>query len=199
MEELSQIPSKKRSTNRKMEILRAMVGLMADPACRRITTKVLAAKLDVSEAALYRHFPSKAKMYEEILKFAESYISTLCNRITTRETKGLVQCEMFFAELMKLPASEAGLVFLLCGDALSAEDLRLRGEVERIFSVLQLSFKQMMRMAVAQEEVPAGYEEGARANMTVALLIGHWRRFVQSDARMAPVDPLIQLKILLKP
>jgi len=177
MDVSTETKSRKKSSDRKLEILRTLVRMMTESENKHITTKSLAAAIGISEAALYRHFPSKAKMYEEIIGFAENYVMTAVNNISSSEYSGLEQAKKLFLALIDIKAKEPGLVFLFCGDSLTSEDPRLQGELNRFYGQLQAVFKQSLRLAVAQEEVPEGYDVLTRANMLVALILGHWPVF----------------------
>ena len=193
MDVSTETKSRKKSSDRKLEILRTLVRMMTESENKHITTKSLAAAIGISEAALYRHFPSKAKMYEEIIGFAENYV----NNISSSEYSGLEQAKKLFLALVDIKAKEPGLVFLFCGDSLTSEDPRLQGELNRFYGQLQAVFKQSLRLAVAQEEVPEGYDVLTRANMLVALILGHWLRFAKRDASGGAVDPEKQVYLVL--
>ena len=197
MDASTETKSKKKSSDRKLEILRTLVRMMTESENKHITTKSLAAAIGVSEAALYRHFPSKTKMYEEIIGFAENYVMTAVNSISSSEYSGLEQAKKLFLALIDIKTKEPGLVFLFCGDSLSSEDPRLQGELNRFYGQLQAVFKQSLRLAVAQEEVPEGYDVLTRANMLVALILGHWLRFAKGDASGGAVDPEKQVYLVL--
>ena len=183
MDASTETKSRKKSSDRKLEILRTLVRMMTESENKHITTKSLAAAIGVSEAALYRHFPSKTKMYEEIIGFAENYVMTAVNNISSSEYSGLEQAKKLFLALIDIKAKEPGLVFLFCGDSLTSEDPRLQAELNRFYGQLQAVFKQSLRLAVAQEEVPENYDVLTRANMLVALILGHWLRFAKGRLR----------------
>ena len=197
MDASTETKSKKKSSDRKLEILRTLVRMMTESENKHITTKSLATAIGVSEAALYRHFPSKTKMYEEIIGFAENYVMTAVNSISSSEYSGLEQAKKLFLALIDIKTKEPGLVFLFCGDSLTSEDPRLQGELNRFYGQLQAVFKQSLRLAVAQEEVPEGYDVLTRANMLVALILGHWLRFAKGDASGGAVDPEKQVYLVL--
>lgn len=197
MDASTETKSRKKSSDRKLEILRTLVRMMTESENKHITTKSLAAAIGVSEAALYRHFPSKTKMYEEIIGFAENYVMTAVNNISSSEYSGLEQAKKLFLALIDIKTKEPGLVFLFCGDSLTSEDPRLQGELNRFYGQLQAVFKQSLRLAVAQEEVPEGYDVLTRANMLVALILGHWLRFAKGDASGGAVDPEKQVYLVL--
>ena len=197
MDASTETKSRKKSSDRKLEILRTLVRMMTESENKHITTKSLAAAIGVSEAALYRHFPSKTKMYEEIIGFAENYVMTAVNNISSSEYSGLEQAKKLFLALTDIKAKEPGLVFLFCGDSLTSEDPRLQAELNRFYGQLQAVFKQSLRLAVAQEEVPENYDVLTRANMLVALIRGHWLRFAKRDASGGAVDPEKQVYLVL--
>ena len=197
MDASTETKARKKSSDRKLEILRTLVRMMTESENKHITTKSLAAEIGVSEAALYRHFPSKTKMYEEIIGFAENYVMTAVNSISSSEYSGLEQAKKLFLALIDIKTKEPGLVFLFCGDSLTSEDPRLQGELNRFYGQLQAVFKQSLRLAVAQEEVPEGYDVLTRANMLVALILGHWLRFAKGDASGGAVDPEKQVYLVL--
>lgn len=197
MDASTETKSRKKSSDRKLEILRTLVRMMTESENKHITTKSLAAAIGVSEAALYRHFPSKTKMYEEIIGFAENYVMTAVNNISSSEYSGLEQAKKLFLALTDIKAKEPGLVFLFCGDSLTSEDPRLQAELNRFYGQLQAVFKQSLRLAVAQEEVPENYDVLTRANMLVALILGHWLRFAKRDAPGGAVDPEKQVYLVL--
>ena len=197
MDASTETKSKKKSSDRKLEILRTLVRMMTESENKHITTKSLAAAIGVSEAALYRHFPSKTKMYEEIIGFAENYVMTAVNSISSSEYSGLEQAKKLFLALIDIKTKEPGLVFLFCGDSLTSEDPRLQGELNRFYGQLQAVFKQSLRLAVAQEEVPEGYDVLTRANMLVALILGHWLSCAKGDASGGAVDPEKQVYLVL--
>ena len=197
MDASTETKSRKKSSDRKLEILRTLVRMMTESENKHITTKSLAAAIGVSEAALYRHFPSKTKMYEEIIGFAENYVMTAVNNISSSEYSGLEQAKKLFLALTDIKAKAPRLVFLFCGDSLTSEDPRLQAELNRFYGQLQAVFKQSLRLAVAQEEVPEGYDVLTRANMLVALILGHWLRFAKGDASGGAVDPEKQVYLVL--
>lgn len=197
MEETKEKKSRKKSPDRKLEILRTLVKMMTESENKHITTKALAAEIGISEAALYRHFPTKAKMYEEIIGFAENYIMTCVNRIGSSELSGLEQTRKLFLVLANIKDEEPGLVFLFCGDCLASEDKRLQGGVNTFYGKLQTIFKQSLRLAIAQKEVPPEYDVNTRANMLVALILGHWLRYAKKDSAGTPVDLAKQVFLVL--
>lgn len=111
MDVSTETKSRKKSSDRKLEILRTLVRMMTESENKHITTKSLAAAIGISEAALYRHFPSKAKMYEEIIGFAENYVMTAVNNISSSEYSGLEQAKKLFLALVDIKGQEPGTCF----------------------------------------------------------------------------------------
>ena len=182
MDASTETKSRKKSSDRKLEILRTLVRMMTESENKHITTKSLAAAIGV---------------YEEIIGFAENYVMTAVNNISSSEYSGLEQAKKLFLALTDIKAKEPGLVFLFCGDSLTSEDPRLQAELNRFYGQLQAVFKQSLRLAVAQEEVPENYDVLTRANMLVALILGHWLRFAKRDASGGAVDPEKQVYLVL--
>lgn len=197
MDVSTETKSRKKSSDRKLEILRTLVRMMTESENKHITTKSLAAAIGISEAALYRHFPSKAKMYEEIIGFAENYVMTAVNNISSSEYSGLEQAKKLFLALVDIKAKEPGLVFLFCGDSLTSEDPRLQGELNRFYGQLQAVFKQSLRLAVAQEEVPEGIRRADARQYARCPYPCHWLRFAKRDASGGAVDPEKQVYLVL--
>jgi len=130
---------------RRLDILKALAQMLEAPKWERITTAALAAKLDVSEAALYRHFASKAQMYEGLIEFIESSVFTVANKITAEEGDGqagkLVEMLLAFAE------KNPGMVRVMTGDALVGEHERLQARMNQFFDRFESTLKQSLRVA----------------------------------------------------
>lgn len=196
--ETNTVTEKKRlSTNeRKLSILKALTELLMTEK-GAVTTKALAAKLNISEGALYRHFPSKAKIYDALLDYAQSYFQTNINAIFTSTPSGLLQIEQIALFLVQNIKTNPSIVMLLTGDALGQEKERLKVRVNEIFNLFQSAFKQAMRNALAQNQIPATYDGVTRANMLVALVLGHWIRFAKGNTTDLPVNIQKQIRITI--
>ena len=159
---------RKTGAERKLEILRALVSLISESESKHITTKTLAHRLGISEAALYRHFPGKAEMYREVIKYAEN-------------ASGSDQVKTLYKLLLSLRSAEPGLISLLCGEALALEDKSLQQNINKIYGYIQIAFKQSLKLAAAQGEISASADAAERASFLLSLLLGHWLRFIKQD------------------
>src|SRR5437879_9898022 len=130
---------------RRLEILKALAHMLEAPKWERITTAALAEKLDVSEAALYRHFASKAQMYEGLIEFIESSVFTLANRIAEDESDGRRQADKLVEMLLAFAEKNPGMVRVMTGDALVGEHERLRATMHQFFDRLEANLKQPLR------------------------------------------------------
>ena len=174
---------------RKLQILQAVAGMLEQPKGEKITTAALAAKLDVSEAALYRHFASKAQMFEGLIAFIEQTVFGLANRITAEETSGLKQAEGILAMLLGFAQKNRGMTRVLTGDALVNEDESLQARVNQFLDRIESTIKQTLRIAVTQGELPAATDTTALANVLLCHAIGRWQLFGKSGYAR---DPLAQ-------
>jgi TetR/AcrR family transcriptional regulator len=132
---------------RRLEILKALAQMLEAPKWERITTAALAERLDVSEAALYRHFASKAQMYEGLIEFIESSVFTLANRITQTEADGLRQAGELVEMLLAFAEKNPGMVRVMTGDALVGEHERLQTRMNQFFERFESTLKQALRVA----------------------------------------------------
>ncbi len=132
---------------RRLEILKALAHMLEAPKWERITTAALAEKLDVSEAALYRHFASKAQMYEGLIEFIESSVFTLANRIQQDEADGQRQAEKLVEMLLVFAEKNPGMVRVMTGDALVGEHERLQARMNQFFDRFEATLKQALRAA----------------------------------------------------
>src|ERR1700693_5533366 len=133
--------------DRKLQILHALAEMLEAPAAGKITTAALAARLEVSEAALYRHFASKAQMFEGLIEFIEETLFGLINKITVEETSGVRQVEKTLAMLLSFAQKNPGMTRVLIGDALVHEHERLQGRINQLHDRLEAQLKQSLRFA----------------------------------------------------
>jgi len=183
---------------RRLQILQTLAAMLEDPKGERVTTAALAARLAVSEAALYRHFASKAQMFEGLIEFIESTIFGLINDIETKETSGLRQAGRIVRMLLDFAATNRGMTRVLIGDALVNEHERLQERINQLLDRIESSLRQSFRVAVSQREVPDSLDAGAHAALAVAYVIGRWHRFAKSGFRKPPAEGLeAQLPLLL--
>ena len=183
---------------RKLQILQTLAAMLEDPKGEKVTTAALAARLDVSEAALYRHFASKAQMFEGLIEFIETTVFGLINEISVKETSGLKQARSIIAMLLDFAQTNRGMTRVLIGDALVNENERLQERMNQMFERIEASLKQSYRLAVTEHELPESFDPASRASMVVAFVIGRWHRFAKTGFRKAPADGLeAQLPALL--
>jgi TetR/AcrR family transcriptional regulator len=175
---------------RKLQILQTLAAMLEDPKGEKVTTAALAARLDVSEAALYRHFASKAQMFEGLIEFIETTIFGLINEISSRETSGLKQARSIIAMLLDFAQTNRGMTRVLIGDALVNENERLQERMNQLIERIESSLKQSYRLAVTEQELPESFDPAARASLVVAFVIGRWWRFAKSGFRKAPAEGL---------
>ena len=161
-----------RTGERKLQILRTLAEMLQDPKGERITTAALAAKLDVSEAALYRHFASKAQMFEGLIEFIEESVFGLVNKITGEEENGAKQLHAILAMLLGFAEKNPGMTRVLIGDALVNEDPRLQARINQLHDKLEATLKQCLRVAATQapEGAPSRGGCGRAARQRAPLL-----------------------------
>ena len=187
-----------RSGERKTQILQLIAQMLESPKGEKITTAALAARLSVSEAALYRHFASKAQMFEGLIEFIESSVFGLINRITENESDGMRQLHAIAAMLLGFAAQNPGMTRVLIGDALVNENERLQSRINSLTDKIEASLKQSLRVAVSQGRLPENLDVGAQANALMCYVTGRWHQFAKSGFKKNPVDGLDkQLPLLL--
>src|SRR5580698_7515487 len=155
----------KQPGERRLQILHALAEMLEQPSAEKITTASLAARLQVSEAALYRHFASKAQMFEGLIEFIESSIFGLINKITADEVSGLKQVHAILAMLARFAAQNQGMTRVLIGDALVNENERLQARINALHDKIESSLKQSLRVAVTANEMPENLDVPAQANV----------------------------------
>jgi TetR/AcrR family transcriptional regulator len=182
---------------RKLQILQALAAMLEQPKGEKITTAALAARLSVSEAALYRHFASKAQMFEGLIDFIESSVFGVINQIVEKEERGVDQAYAIMQMLLAFAADNPGMTRVLIGDALVGEDERLQLRMNGFYDRVELACKGALRLAVTQGH---GVEDdvAARASLLVSYVTGRWHRFAKSGFRQHPADGTgVQLSLLL--
>jgi TetR/AcrR family transcriptional regulator len=172
---------------RRVEILHTLAGMLEAPRWERITTAALAAKLDVSEAALYRHFASKAQMYEGLIEFIEETLFGLINRIGTEETSGLKQSEKTITMLLAFAQKNPGMTRVLIGDALVYEHERLQARINQLLDRVEASLKQSLRIASQQGEIREIADQAAYAHLLLSMVVGRWHQFAKSGFKRDPM------------
>ncbi|WP_231968602.1 nucleoid occlusion factor SlmA [Polynucleobacter necessarius] len=167
----------------------------------RATTAALAAKIDVSEAALYRHFASKAQMFWGLISFIEQTVFGLINQINQKKESGLAQARGILQMLLFFAEKNPGMTRVLLGDALLQEDDRLQERITQVLDRVEVSLKQALRIAQTQGGTwsKLGQEEvGIRAAMLMSFVLGRWHRFARSGFKKLPTDASdVSLRLLL--
>lgn len=182
---------------RKLQILQTLAAMLEQPKGEKITTAALAARLEVSEAALYRHFASKAQMFEGLIEFIESTVFGLINQIAEQQEDGLVQAQAITGMLLNFAERNPGMTRVLIGDALVNENERLQSRMNQFFDRVELALRQSLRIAIAQQRL-RGDDASVRANLIVSYVIGRWHRFAKSGFRESPAEQsTAQIALLL--
>ena len=184
--------AKREPGERRKEILQTLAHMLENPKGERITTALLAAKLDVSEAALYRHFASKAQMYEGLIEFIEETVFSLVNKIQAEETNGMKQVESIVTMLLSFAQKNQGMTRVLIGDALVIEDDRLQARMNQLHDRLEASLRQSTRVAATNGGLDAALDPNAYANAVMSFVIGRWHQFAKSGFKRMPTDNLAQ-------
>src|SRR4249920_1154428 len=166
---------------RKLEILKALAQMLEAPKWEKITTAALAAKLGVSEAALYRHFASKAQMYEGLIQFIEESVFTLANKITEDESDGRKQAEKLVEMLLAFAEKNPGMVRVMTGDALTGEHERLQARMNQFYERFESTLKQALRVAGDEHAVD-------RAGALLRYSIGCLHQYSKSGFAKKPVE-----------
>jgi TetR/AcrR family transcriptional regulator len=173
---------------RKLQILQTLAQMLEKPAAEKITTAAMAAKLDVSEAALYRHFASKAQMFEGLIAFIEETIFGLVNKITGEQASGLAQIEAVLVMLLGFAKKNPGMTRVLIGDALVNENERLQLRINQLHDRLEATLKQSLRFAATQQEIPQDVDASAHANLLLSYVVGRWHQYAKSGFRRDPTE-----------
>lgn len=173
---------------RRLQILQTLAEMLESPQPEKITTAALAARLQVSEAALYRHFASKAQMYEGLIEFIEGTLFGLINKLTGEAGRGLEQARGIAQILLGFAEKNRGMTRLLIGEALVNENERLQARINQLLDRLEASLKQVLRIAASQGELAPGADSGVAANLILAYVQGRWQQFVKSGFKRPPLD-----------
>ncbi|NQW83594.1 MAG: nucleoid occlusion factor SlmA [Alcaligenaceae bacterium] len=183
---------------RKHQILQMLAEMLEQPRAARITTAALAARLQCSEAALYRHFASKAQMFEGLFEFIETTIFSLVNQIIADETNGVEQARKIAVMLVTFAQRNRGMTRVLCGDALVTEDERLQARVSQITERIETTFKQALRGAVTAGVLDPATEITPLAALLTHCVLGSWLRFAQSRWQSTPTTHIdAQMRLIL--
>ena len=176
---------------RRAQILQTLAGMLEQPGSERVTTAALAARLGVSEAALYRHFASKAQMFEGLIEFIESSVFTLVNQIVEREPSGLQQACKVVTLLLQFGEKNPGMTRVMVGDALVFEHDRLVARMNQFFDRIDSQLRQSLRSAGdAAGSLTASADANARASVLTSFAVGRLQRYARSGFKRQPTEHL---------
>ena len=195
-------PARKRPKpgERREQILQTLAGMLEQPGGERVTTAALAAKLSVSEAALYRHFASKAQMFEGLIEFIESSVFTLVNQINEREGTGAPQAQKIVTVLLQFGEKNPGITRVMVGDALVFEHERLLARMNQFFDRIESALRQALRGAAEANGSPTPtVDANAQASALTAFAVGRLQRYARSGFKRSPTEHLEAALHLLAP
>ena len=165
---------------RKLQILQTLATMLENPKGEKITTAALAARLACSEAALYRHFASKAQMYDGLIEFIESSLFGVINRIAEEQPNGLIQVEHILSLLLSFAQRNRGMTRVLIGDALVHENERLQARINQLHDKIDASLNQALRETATQKQLASNADFGALANLLICFVVGRWQQYAKS-------------------
>jgi TetR/AcrR family transcriptional regulator len=185
---------------RRVQILQALAEMLEQPGAERVTTAALAARLDVSEAALYRHFASKAQMFEGLIEFIEQSVFGLVNQLNEREADAFVRSRKLVTLLLQFGETNPGMARVMVGDALVFENDRLQQRMNLFFDKIESALKQNLREAsVLTGAVTPTVDAQADASVITAFCVGRLQRFARSGFKRSPSESLEHSLALLLP
>ncbi len=200
---------------RRVHILQTLAGMLEAPKGEKITTAALAARLGVSEAALYRQFASKAQMFEALIEFIEGTFFGLINQIAAKEPNGVLQARAIGLMLLNFAAKNPGMTRVLTGEALVGEHERLAERINQMLERVEASLKQCLRLALMEAnqasqtapgadglpatQLPPEYDPAVRASLVVSYVLGRWHRYAKSGFTRSPAEHAdAQLRLILQ-
>ena len=174
---------------RRLEILKALAGMLEQPKWGKITTAALAEKLDVSEAALYRHFASKAQMYEGLIEFIENSVFSVANKIAQDETDGRKQAAKLVEMLLSFAEKNPGMVRVMTGDALVGEHERLQARMNQFYDRFEATLKQALRSPGPDGgQKPSDADISSHAGLLTRYMIGCLHQYAKSGFTKKPTE-----------
>ena len=177
-----------KKASRRQQILESLAQMLEQSPGERITTAKLAKQVGVSEAALYRHFPSKSKMFEGLIEFIEETIFSRVNRILEEEAGAALRCEKILTLLLSFAERNPGITRLLTGDALAGETERLRTRIAQFYDRLETQLKQILREAEMREGIRPSVPINVAANLLLAAAEGRISQYVRSEFSRRPTE-----------
>ena len=172
---------------RKLQILQTLATMLENPKSEKITTAALAARLDCSEAALYRHFASKAQMFEGLIEFIETSLFSVINQIAAEEAQGMQQVEHIVALLLGFAQRNRGMTRVLLGDALVNENERLQARINQLLDRVEAALKLALRIAATQGQLAVDADFSGQANLLLCYAIGRWQQYAKSGFTREPL------------
>ncbi|WP_374591726.1 nucleoid occlusion factor SlmA [Aquabacterium sp.] len=191
--DVAEAPGRKRPKpgERRIQILQTLASMLEQPDADRITTAALAARLQVSEAALYRHFASKAQMFEGLIEFVEQSVFTLANQLIEREPQGAAQAQKIVAMVLQFGEKNPGMARVMVGDALVFENERLIARMNQFFDRLESQLRQSLRAhADGTGSQSPTVDAQAAASLAVSFVLGRLQRFARSGFKRLPTEYL---------
>lgn len=176
------------AVHRKQQILEALAGMLENTPDSRITTAKLAASVGVSEAALYRHFPSKTKMFEALIAFAEEALFTRIGRLSEEHSGALRQCQGYLRLYIEFCERNPGITRLLTGRALTGESGRLHQQVAQLYERLETQLRQRLREAELREHIRTRIPVSTAANLLISAAEGRVHQYCRSDFKRLPSE-----------
>lgn len=174
--------------SRREHILQALAAMLESQPGGRITTAALAKEVGVTEAALYRHFPSKARMFEGLIEFIEEVVFSRVNLILQEEPDARRRCEQILSLLLVFTERNPGITRILNGDALIGEHERLQSRIAQFFERFETQLRQILREAELKQSLGTAMTSAAAANLMLVLVDGHISQFVRSGFRRKPTE-----------
>ncbi len=176
---------------RREQILQTLAAMLEQPGSERITTALLASKLDVSEAALYRHFASKAQMFEGLIDFIEHSVFSLINQIAEREGDEAHKAARMVMVVLQFAERNPGMARVMVGDALVFENERLQQRMNQLFERVESALRQVLKAAAqAHQSATPTADAQVRAAVLVSFALGQLQRFTRSGFKRSPLDHL---------
>ena len=176
---------------RRIQILQALAAMLELPGAERVTTAALAARLQVSEAALYRHFASKAQMFEGLIEFIETSVFSLLNQITDGPHPPLDKARRMITVLLQFAERNPGMARVMVGDALVFENDRLHQRMNLFFDKVEASLRQVLRdAATSQSSATPTVDAQVQASLWVSFVVGRLQRFARSGYKRSPLEHL---------
>ena len=174
---------------RRIQILQALAAMLEQPGAERVTTAALAARLGVSEAALYRHFASKAQMFEGLIDFIETSVFSLLNQITEGPHSTQDKLRRILTVLLQFAERNPGMVRVMVGDALVFENDRLQQRMNLFFDKVEAGLRQVLREATADSSTPT-VDAQVKASLALSFVLGRLQRFARSGYKRSPLEHL---------